>query len=72
MNIHILGACGTFMAGIAQIAKHLGHEVVAVDQDVYPPMSDLLLESGIELCEGYENYEQLSVADLVVIGNALS
>ena len=80
MKTHILGACGTFMAGIAQLAKSLSHEVTGVDQNVYPPMSDLLEKSGIKLISGYETYAAKLVMDqldsdqpdTVVIGNALS
>ena len=72
MHIHILGICGTFMAGIAALAKELGHQVTGSDAQVYPPMSDQLRQLGIELIEGY-GPEQLDVRpDLVLIGNALS
>jgi UDP-N-acetylmuramate: L-alanyl-gamma-D-glutamyl-meso-diaminopimelate ligase len=73
MHIHILGICGTFMGGIALIARQLGHKVTGSDQNVYPPMSTQLEEQGIELCQGYqaEDLKQLQ-PDLVVIGNALS
>jgi len=53
MRIHILGICGTFMGGIALLAKALGHEVSGSDANVYPPMSIQLEEQGIELMEGY-------------------
>ncbi|WP_417659770.1 UDP-N-acetylmuramate:L-alanyl-gamma-D-glutamyl-meso-diaminopimelate ligase [Pseudidiomarina sp.] len=72
MHIHILGICGTFMGGIAALAKELGHHVTGSDAQVYPPMSDQLRQLGIELVEGYQP-EQLSPRpDLVIIGNALS
>ena len=72
MHIHILGICGTFMGGIAALAKGLGHHVTGSDAQVYPPMSDQLRAIGIELIEGYDA-EQLSPRpDLVIIGNALS
>ncbi|MBR9907846.1 MAG: UDP-N-acetylmuramate:L-alanyl-gamma-D-glutamyl-meso-diaminopimelate ligase [Gammaproteobacteria bacterium] len=72
MHIHILGICGTFMGGIAALAKGLGHHVTGSDAQVYPPMSDQLRAIGIELVEGYDA-EQLSPRpDLVIIGNALS
>lgn len=72
MKLHILGACGTFMAGIAYIAKQLGHEVLGIDQNIYPPMSDFLRNQDIELLSGYENYPNVSPPDLVIVGNALS
>ncbi len=72
MRLHILGACGTFMAGVAYIARQLGYEVIGVDQHVYPPMSDFLRDQGIALVSGYENYETISPPDVVIIGNALS
>ena len=71
MRIHILGICGTFMAGLAVLAKQLGHEVSGSDQNVYPPMSDQLIAQGITLKEGY-CAENLDSPDLVIIGNALS
>jgi len=73
MHIHILGICGTFMGGLALIAKQLGHKVSGSDQNVYPPMSEQLEHLGIKLHEGYdvETIEN-EAADLIVIGNALS
>ena len=72
MHIHILGICGTFMGGIAAIAKQLGHKVTGSDLNVYPPMSTQLEELGIELTQGW-NVEQFQVEpDVVIIGNALS
>ncbi|CAH0534485.1 UDP-N-acetylmuramate--L-alanyl-gamma-D-glutamyl-meso-2,6-diaminoheptandioate ligase [Vibrio stylophorae] len=72
MHIHILGICGTFMGGAAVLAAKMGHKVTGSDANVYPPMSTLLEEQGIEIIEGY-NPEQLDPApDLVVIGNAMS
>jgi UDP-N-acetylmuramate: L-alanyl-gamma-D-glutamyl-meso-diaminopimelate ligase len=70
-HIHILGICGTFMAGVAQIAKQMGCKVTGVDEHVYPPMSDLLAEEGIEVTEGYIP-EKLPKDAVLVIGNALS
>jgi UDP-N-acetylmuramate: L-alanyl-gamma-D-glutamyl-meso-diaminopimelate ligase len=72
MKLHILGACGTFMAGVAYIARQLGHEVIGIDQHVYPPMSDFLRDQGIVLMSDYENYKTLSPPDVVIIGNAMS
>jgi UDP-N-acetylmuramate: L-alanyl-gamma-D-glutamyl-meso-diaminopimelate ligase len=53
MHIHILGICGTFMGGIAAIAKQAGHRVTGCDANVYPPMSTQLQALGIDLIEGY-------------------
>ena len=72
MKVHVLGACGTFMAGVAYIARQLGHDVVGVDQNIYPPMSDFLRDQGIVLLSGYENYEILDKPDIVIVGNAMS
>lgn len=72
MHIHILGVCGTFMGGVAQLARAAGHRVTGCDANVYPPMSDQLEAAGIGLSEGYGT-EQLSLApDLWVVGNAIS
>ncbi|MEJ8568771.1 UDP-N-acetylmuramate:L-alanyl-gamma-D-glutamyl-meso-diaminopimelate ligase [Elongatibacter sediminis] len=72
MHIHILGACGTFMGGVALLAKRAGHRVSGSDQHTYPPMSTQLEAEGIELYEGYEAAHLDPVPDLVIIGNALS
>jgi UDP-N-acetylmuramate: L-alanyl-gamma-D-glutamyl-meso-diaminopimelate ligase len=53
MHIHILGICGTFMGGVAAIARQAGHRVTGCDASVYPPMSTQLEAQGIELIEGY-------------------
>ena len=71
MRIHILGICGTFMGGIAHILKDSGHHISGSDTQFYPPMSDQLQDSGIELISGYEA-SSLPDADLYIIGNALS
>ncbi len=72
MHIHILGICGTFMGGIALLARAAGHQVTGCDADVYPPMSTQLGEQGIDLVVGY-GAEQLSLnPDLFVVGNAIS
>ena len=72
MHIHILGICGTFMGGVAQLARAAGHRVTGCDSGVYPPMSTQLEASGIELIEGY-GVEQLALQpDCFVIGNAVS
>ncbi len=72
MHIHILGICGTFMGGLAVIARQLGHQVSGSDQNVYPPMSTQLEQQGITLMEGYRAENLDSKPDLVIIGNALS
>lgn len=71
-NIHILGICGTFMAGIAVLAKVAGYRVTGSDAQVYPPMSTQLEEQGIKLIEGYDPQYIPKDVDLVVIGNAMS
>jgi UDP-N-acetylmuramate: L-alanyl-gamma-D-glutamyl-meso-diaminopimelate ligase len=72
MHIHILGICGTFMGGLAVLAREAGHKVTGCDAGVYPPMSTQLEAQGIELIEGY-GVEQLSLQpDLFVIGNVVT
>lgn len=73
MHIHILGICGTFMAGVALLARAAGHTVSGCDAGVYPPMSTQLAEVGIALREGYDP-EQLAEfqPDCIVIGNVMS
>jgi len=72
MKIHILGICGTFMAGIAVLARTLGHEVSGSDANVYPPMSTQLMAEGITLIEGYDPAQLDPAPDLVIVGNAMS
>ena len=72
MKIHILGACGTFMGGVAMLASRAGHEVTGADQHTYPPMSNLLENEGIKLQEGYSEEPMHDKPDLVIVGNALS
>ncbi len=72
MHIHILGICGTFMGGLAQIARSLDHEVTGSDQNIYPPMSEQLAALGIEIWHGYELAHLDPRPDLVVVGNAIS
>ncbi|BAZ93164.1 UDP-N-acetylmuramate--L-alanyl-gamma-D-glutamyl-meso-2,6-diaminoheptandioate ligase [Thiohalobacter sp. COW1] len=72
MHIHILGICGTFMGGIAVLARESGIEVTGADAGVYPPMSTQLEALGIGLQEGYRAEDLPSAPDAVVIGNALS
>lgn len=72
MHIHILGICGTFMGGLALIARELGYSVSGSDQNVYPPMSEQLAEQGIRLMQGYEAANLQTKPDLVIVGNAIS
>lgn len=72
MRLHVLGVCGTFMGGIAALARELGHRVSGSDQDVYPPMSTQLEALGIPLVRGYAAEALAPPPDLVVVGNALS
>ena len=72
MHIHILGICGTFMGGIAQLARASGHRVTGCDAGVYPPMSTQLEASGIALIEGYEAGQTALAPDCFVIGNTIS
>ncbi len=72
MRIHILGVCGTFMGGLAVMAKNLGHTISGSDAGVYPPMSTQLEAEGIMLMEGYSAENLRDQPDLVIIGNALS
>ena len=72
MHLHILGICGTFMGGIALLARAQGHTVTGSDAHVYPPMSTQLAAAGIVLREGYDPTHLDPVPDVVVIGNALA
>jgi UDP-N-acetylmuramate: L-alanyl-gamma-D-glutamyl-meso-diaminopimelate ligase len=72
MHIHILGICGTFMGGIAQLARQMGYTVTGSDANVYPPMSTQLEQAGIQLLEGFKEEHLEPEPDLVVIGNAMS
>ncbi len=72
MHIHILGICGTFMGGIALLARAAGHQVTGCDANVYPPMSTQLEEQGIALTEGYDAGQIGLNPDLFVVGNAIS
>jgi UDP-N-acetylmuramate: L-alanyl-gamma-D-glutamyl-meso-diaminopimelate ligase len=72
MHIHILGICGTFMGGLAALAREAGHQVTGCDAGVYPPMSDQLRALGIELTQGF-GAEQLALKpDMFVVGNVVS
>ena len=72
MHLHILGICGTFMGGIALLARAKGHKVTGSDQNVYPPMSTQLEQAGIELMQGFEASHLQPAPDIVVVGNAMS
>ncbi|RLV61337.1 UDP-N-acetylmuramate:L-alanyl-gamma-D-glutamyl-meso-diaminopimelate ligase [Parashewanella curva] len=76
MHVHILGICGTFMGGLALLARAKGHKVTGSDANVYPPMSTQLEEQGIELIQGFDpaqlENDQGETPDLIVIGNAMS
>jgi UDP-N-acetylmuramate: L-alanyl-gamma-D-glutamyl-meso-diaminopimelate ligase len=72
MHIHILGICGTFMGGLAALAREAGHRVTGCDAGVYPPMSDQLEALGIELIEGFDADQMQLKPDLYVIGNVVS
>ncbi len=71
-HLHILGICGTFMGGIAALAKQLGFHVTGSDLNVYPPMSTQLEDLGITLKQGYEVEHFMDEPDLVIVGNAMS
>ena len=72
MHIHILGICGTFMGGLAQLAVAAGHRVSGCDANVYPPMSEQLQQAGIALTQGYDAGQTAVQPDVFVIGNAIS
>ncbi|NAC32978.1 UDP-N-acetylmuramate:L-alanyl-gamma-D-glutamyl-meso-diaminopimelate ligase, partial [Escherichia coli] len=72
MHIHILGICGTFMGSLAILARAKGHKVTGSDANVYPPMSTLLENQGIELIEGYDPQQLEPAPDMVIIGNAMT
>lgn len=72
MHIHILGICGTFMGGLAVLAKEAGHRVTGCDANVYPPMSTQLEAQGIELIQGFGPEQTALNPDLYVIGNVVS
>ena len=71
MHIHILGICGTFMGGLAALAREAGHRVTGCDANVYPPMSDQLRALGIELIEGFGADQLALKPDMFVIGNVV-
>ncbi len=72
MHIHILGICGTFMGGVAQLAVASGHKVTGCDANVYPPMSDQLRSAGVDLIEGFGTDQLALQPDIYVVGNAIS
>ncbi|WP_442762336.1 UDP-N-acetylmuramate:L-alanyl-gamma-D-glutamyl-meso-diaminopimelate ligase [Malikia spinosa] len=72
MHIHILGICGTFMGGLAALAREAGHQVTGCDAGVYPPMSDQLRALGIELIEGFGADQMALKPDVFVVGNVVS
>ena len=72
MKLHILGICGTFMGGVAALARELKHEVEGSDQNVYPPMSTQLEQLGIALSSGYSPANITPGVDEIIVGNALS
>ena len=71
-HLHILGIGGTFMAGLAPLAREAGHRVTGQDGPLYPPMSQVLADAGIPVHEGYETLTEADSCDTVIIGNALS
>ncbi|MGB5590987.1 MAG: Mur ligase domain-containing protein, partial [Gammaproteobacteria bacterium] len=71
MHIHILGICGTFMGGIAALAKSAGHRVTGADEKVYPPMSTQLEQLGIEITQGFDADQLDLEPDCVVVGNVM-
>ena len=72
MHLHILGICGTFMGGLAALARAQGHRVTGCDLAVYPPMSEQLRNLGIDIVQGY-GADQLALhPDLFVVGNVIS
>ena len=72
MHVHILGIAGTFMAGVAALAKAAGHRVTGSDQNVYPPMSTQLQALGIEFIEGFAASQLTPRPDVVVVGNVMT
>ena len=72
MHVHILGICGTFMGGIAAIAKAAGHRVTGSDRNVYPPMSTQLQALGIDVVEGFDASQLKPAPDVVVVGNVMT
>ena len=71
-HVHILGVCGTFMGGVAAIAKEAGYRVTGSDRNIYPPMSTQLARLGVELIEGYDASQLNPAPDVVVVGNVMT
>jgi UDP-N-acetylmuramate: L-alanyl-gamma-D-glutamyl-meso-diaminopimelate ligase len=71
-RVHILGICGTFMGGVALLARELGFKVTGSDANVYPPMSTMLADAGIDVMQGYQPQNLEPAPDVVIVGNALS
>ena len=72
MKIHILGICGTFMGGVASLAREKSHQVTGCDENVYPPMSTLLESQGISITQGFNPDDIPADVDKVVVGNVMS
>lgn len=72
MHVHILGICGTFMAGLAVIAREAGHRVTGSDRNVYPPMSTQLAAAGIDIQSGFEAAQLDLAPDVVIVGNVMT
>ncbi|PWQ94193.1 UDP-N-acetylmuramate:L-alanyl-gamma-D-glutamyl-meso-diaminopimelate ligase [Leucothrix arctica] len=72
MKVHILGICGTFMGGVATLARAEGHEVSGADENVYPPMSTLLESQGIDIQQGFHSSDIPKDVDQVVVGNVMT
>ncbi len=70
-HIHILGICGTFMGGVAIIAKQMGYKITGSDTNIYPPMSTFLQQNGIEIIPHFDVSQLQPAPDLVVIGNTM-
>ena len=72
MRIYILGICGTFMSGIAQLAKEKGYEVSGCDENIYPPMNEILENLNINIDKGYQENFYSKAVDLYIVGNVIS
>jgi len=72
VHVHFLGVCGTFMAGLALIARELGHRVTGSDRNIYPPMSEVLARAGIDPIAGYDPAQLEPAPDVVVVGNSMT
>src|SRR5262245_39191659 len=72
MHVHILGIGGTFMGGVAALAKAAGHRVTGSDRNMYPPMSTQLEALGVEVVEGFEAAQIAPLPDAVVVGNVMT